>query len=448
MNSLGNIFYIQYRRLFRPLIKNGHIFFNGIADWFVFSLIVLPTYFGIRLAFFDLTALRFFEVLLLIGIFKNSVRRDAFISLIKKCKNNIYICMYLFVVVYTNIVKFSLNAIFYWLTNVICVIYLIAYLVVYEYGIEKFLEKAKRCFWIIVTISPLELFLGVTPFSLLDTLGKAGSNSRFGTVRILGNCSTTNGYAMFLMIWLPLFCYDWKKKKIDLGKNKILLGLFVLNIFLTGSRLTIGTLILGLFLCVIVQPRKQLKHTLIIIILGIPVIGLILYSFRNVNAVQGIIRTFLSAVDEVLNTNYAVNFGGEQQTLYNSTYYRELLWKNTILGDWLNPWIGKGGSYKLSMYIEGYRINSVDNFYVGQYVAYGYPGLFTWMLMSLSFFFSMFISFIRKNIFAYTMMVSFICYYIALWYLDQLQTFSSMAIVFGLAYGVKILRKENSVGKI
>ena len=435
----------QYRSLLRPLLVQKKIRFAGVADWFVFSLFVLPSYFGIRLGFFDLTALRLFEVLLLIGIFKNIKRRKDFILLIKKCSNNIFILLYMCIVVVTNLIHPSLNTIFYWITNVVLVIYLIAYLVAYEYGIEVFLKKIKKCVWIIVCISPLELIIGKPPFSLLDTLGKSVATSRFGAVRIMGNCSTTNGYAMFLMILLPLLCYDWKRNRINLEKNAMVLFLISLNIFLTGSRLTIGTLILGLTLCLFAQPKEALKKVLLFSVFMIPILVIILYVCRDVSFFQGILRTFFSALDEVLGTSYSVQFGADAQMLYNSSYYRKLLWENTVLGDWLTPWIGRGGSYSFGMYIEGYRIFSVDNFYVGQYITYAFPGVITWLLMSLSFLCDMISCFIKKNMIGFVLVVSFICYYISLWYLDQLQTYSCMAALFGMTYGIKYLKRQRLI---
>lgn len=430
----------QYRSLLRPLFIQKKIRFVGVADWFIFSLFVLPSYFGIRLAFFDLTAVRLFEALLLIGIFKNFKRRKDFVILIKRCSNNLFIILYMCIVIGTNLIHPSLNTIFYWITNVILVIYLIAYLLVYEYGIERFLQKIKKCIWLIVCISPLELFIGKPPFAFLDTLNKSGSSARFGSVRIMGNCSTANGYAMFLMICLPLLCYDYKKRCVDLGKNKFLLFFIALNIFLTGSRLTIGTLILAMVLCMFVQVRQKLKNVLLFLVITLPIFCVLTYFLREISFFENILRTFFSAVDAILGSSYAVQFGANEQTLYNSTYYRELLFKNTILSDWLSPWIGKGGNYNFAMYIEGYNIVSVDNFYVGQYITYAWPGLILWILMSLSFFISMLKLVVRhKEMLGYVFMVSFICYYISLWYLDQLQTYPIMAAVFGMTYGNMIL---------
>lgn len=433
----------QYRSLLRPLLVQKKIRFAGVADWFVFSLFVLPSYFGIRLGFFDLTALRLFEVLLLIGIFKNIKRRKDFILLIKKCSNNIFILLYMCIVVVTNLIHPSLNTIFYWITNVVLVIYLIAYLVVYEYGVQLFLENIKKYIWIIVCISPLELIIGKSPFTFLDTLGKANPSIRFGAARIMGNCSTANGYAMFLMICLPLLCFDYKKKCVDLGKNKLLLMLVALNIFLTGSRLTIGTLMLALILCTFVQVRQKLSNMLLFLVIVVPILGVVIYVLRDISFFENMLRTFFSAIDAVLGSSYAVQFGANEQTLYNSTYYRQLLFENTILSDWLSPWIGRGGNYNFAMYVEGYNIVSVDNFYVGQYITYAWPGLILWLLMSISFFFLMLKLVVGyKDMLGYVLMVSFICYYISLWYLDQLQTYPIMAAVFGLTYSNLIIKRK------
>lgn len=437
-SSILNFCRIKFRNLLRPLVIDKAIRFSGVADWFLFSLFVLPSYFGIRLIFFDLTALRFFEILLLIGIFKHGKRRNAFIVLVKKCPNNIFILMYMLVVIYTNLIHFSLNTIFYWITNCLLIIFLIAYLIIYEYGIEDFLEKLKKFAWILVSVSPLEILIGKPPFSFLDTLGKSSTKARFGSVRIMGNCSTTNGYAMFLMILLPLFCYDWKSKRVDLGKNKYLLIMLVLNIFLTGSRLTIGTLIIGLVCCFLLQQPMQIKKEIFLFLISIPTIGVILYVFRETDFIRSILRTFFSAVDEILNTNYAVQFGADAQSLFNSSYYRELLWKNTILGNWLNPWLGRGGDFKFGMFVEGYRIFSIDNFYVGQYVVYAWPGVITWFIMSISFLAQMIKIWMKKNKLGFVLAISFICYYISLWYLDQLQTYSIMAALFGVTYAIRL----------
>ena len=209
----------------------------------------------------------------------------------------------------------------------------------------------------------------------------------------------------------------------------------VFNIFMTGSRLTIGTLLLGFFLCLINLSRNQFYNFIKVMIVIIPVTVMLIYCLKDTSFIQSLLRTFFSAIDEVLNTNYAVKYGADATTLYNSSYYRELLWKHTILGDWLNPLLGRGGNYKFGMYVEGYRIQSIDNFYVGQYITYAWPGVITWLLMSGSFLIQSIKNWIRrKSAFMAVISISIICYFISLWYLDQLQTFPFMMAIFGIEY--------------
>ena len=39
-------------------LRHGQISFRMIANLFIISLLIIPSYFGIRIGFFDLTALR------------------------------------------------------------------------------------------------------------------------------------------------------------------------------------------------------------------------------------------------------------------------------------------------------------------------------------------------------------------------------------------------------
>ena len=143
---------------------------------------------------------------------------------------------------------------------------------------------------------------------------------------------------------------------------------------------------MGFFLCLINLSRNQFYNFIKVMIVIIPVTVMLIYCLKDTSFIQSLLRTFFSAIDEVLNTNYAVKYGADATTLYNSSYYRELLWKHTILGDWLNPLLGRGGNYKFGMYVEGYRIQSIDNFYVGQYITYAWPGMYYMVINVRKFF--------------------------------------------------------------
>lgn len=420
------------------LLRRGKLTFRLAVNLFLISLIVIPSYFGVRLVFFDLTALRLCEIIIIYMILSNQQRRIQFFHLFIDCKHTIWIGLYFFVVVYTNLYHPSINTIFYWLTNGIFVFYIIAYIIKYIYSIEEFLEIIRKLVFFICIVSLIELIIGQSPFLYFNTLGKEiGSSIRFGDIRIKGPCWEANSYGMFLMIFFPLFCYDYKSKCISFSKNLYLLVLIALNVLLTGSRLSVGIIFLSLTVVFVAQNRKRFFNSLILLLVMIPIIVFILYIFRDVDIIKGLLRTIFSGVDEVLGTEYALNFGADAKMLFDSSYYRELLFKHTILDDWLNPWMGRGGNYQFGMFIENYRIYSVDNFYVGQYITYAYPGLVTWLAMSFSFLKQMLHNIlIKHDKLSWVLMVSFVCYFISLWYLDQLQTFQIMFIVFALTYGI------------
>lgn len=429
--------------LFSKLWIDGKITFSGIADWLLFSFFIFPTTFGIRLVFFDLTAFRFFIIIIMYMILKSPRKREAFWDVIRHCKNLYFIGAYIFVVAYTNLLHGEINQTLYWSINGVLLFLVLSYLIQYHYGVELFLKRIKAYTWILCIVSPLELVLGVAPFTLLDTLDKGIQTvERFGSVRIVGNCTTNNGYGLYLLILLSIVCIDYKRKKVDIINNLSLIALVLLNILLTGARLATGLVILLLVLLTLCTNKKEMKK-LFIIEGGLIILALgILVIFQDISFFSGIIRTLLTAVDSILNTSYSVTYGADETVLYNSTYYRELLVKNTILGDWLNPWFGRGANDSFGMYVEGYHIYSCDNFYVVQYIRYAYPGLITWFAMSLMFFKDALC--MKKNI-TMALASGIVVYFIGLWYLDHLQTFPFMFAVFALIYS---LHREHNRGEI
>lgn len=427
-----------WKSTFRQLLYPGlRVSYGGICDCFLFSLFVLPPYFGVRLGFFDLTVFRFFEVLLLLLIWKKKSRRQEFIRMALDCPHTLFIAAYMFVIVYTNLYHPALNEIFYWLMNGVFVFYIVVYLVSTEYGVEGFLRKVHIYTWIITLVSPLELLIKKPPFSFLDTLHKSSHNIRFGVVRIMGNCTTTNGYAMLLCLLLPIICYDYRRRRIDIVENRWLVVLIMVNILLTGSRVSIGMAIFCLVLCLFAQDKHRLLKFLVIGAVVIPVgIGLI-YIFREASFVKSLLLSAATMIDEIFKTSLSVSLGADANVLYNSSHYRDLLVSGTFGSNWLNPLLGRGGGYNVAMYIEGYSIYSVDNFYVGQYIYYAYPGVVTWLVMSASFLVSaLWNFFISREYLLWALSVGTVGYFISLWYLDQLGTFPIMLAFFGLTYCV------------
>ncbi len=409
--------------------------FKHAAMGFLLGVFFFPSYFGINVGF-DLTVLRIFEIILFVMIYQNKIRLSQFISLIKGCKQNIFILPYFIVVCYTNVLRgFAINGILYTFFNWICVFYLTFYLIKYEWGVTKFIKYLKTIVTAVCIISVLELVVGFPPFSIFDTLGKSSTNSRFGAVRIMGNCTTPNGFGLYLMLLMPICAYDEQNNRIDILKNKLPVLLTVVCGFLTGSRLAAGAAVLELILLIVVSPKGLRGKVIfygsafVITIFGIA------FALQNISFFKSILLTFFSAVDEVLGTEIAVQYGADPTVLYNSSFYRELLWQAVFFDSWLNPWLGQGADYQFTYwYDSNYALGSVDNYYVGQYITYAYPGLITWLLMSASFVPHIIKKYRRKdscvNI---AILISFIGYFISLWYLDQLGTFPVMMALFALS---------------
>lgn len=423
--------------------QRGIFTFRHAAMGFLLGVFVFPSYFGIDIGF-DLTVLRFFEIVLLIFIYKNKTRLRQFISLIKNCKQTKWMLLYFFIVCYTNVLRgFAVNGILYTFFNWICVFYLMYYLIKYEYGVNRFIKIIKKFTIFICVVSLLELVVGFPPFSLLDTLGKSSTNSRFGSTRIMGNCTTTNGFGLYMMLLLPIVAFDEDNRRIDIFKNKWYVILTVLCGFMTGSRLAVGTAVLELILLILFSPKGIRGKTTVYSIIILLIFGSVVFLLQDLSFCKSILQTVFSAVDEVLGTSFAAYFGVSSTTLYNSSHYRTLLWQYTFFGGWLNPLLGQGYDYSFSMYIEGASIKSIDNFYVGQYVTYAYPGLIAWLVMSLSFAVGMFKKIKQKtNPACLVVFIAFIGYFISLWFLDQLQTFPIMMTLFALSSVTDVKEKK------
>ncbi len=408
--------------------------FKHAAMGFLLGVFFFPSYFGINVGF-DLTVLRIFEIILFVMIYQNKVRLSQFISLVKGCKQNIFILLYFIVVCYTNVIRgFAINGILYTFFNWICVFYLMFYLIKYEWGVTKFITYIKRIVPIVCIISVLELVVGFPPFSIFDLLGKSATNSRFGAVRIMGNCTTSNGFGLYLMLFMPICAYDERLKRIDVLKNKWSVLLIIATAFFTGSRLAVGAAILEMLLLITFSPKGIRFRTFIYGIVIIVAVAVVTVILQDIPLFKSILLTFFSAWDEVFGTTISVKYGANPVTLYNSSFYRELLWRAVFFDSWLNPWMGQGAAYQFAYWYEGYALVSVDNYYAGQYITYGVLGIATWIVMSVAFLIPMIKKCAKKqNKVNIVIIISFIGYFVSLWYLDHLQTFPLMMVLFALA---------------
>lgn len=432
-------------KILRPLILPGmYLSFHGVADMFLLGLFFFPQYFGIRLGSFDLTVLRIFEILLLFFIFVKEDKRNMFTGLIVDCKQGVFLLLFIIFIMIADSKNTSVMSSMYWITNVGVVFYLVLYLIIYEYGPEIFVKKIKKIISLVCMISPFQVILKFSPFELLDFLDKSTGGSRFGSIRITGNWGVSNGYAMMLVMLLPIICYNFKEKKIDFWENKWTVILLFLNVILTGARLTVATFALTILLGFFFQSTRAKRNILASIFFIFPVVVMAVFLFSDNSIVESLLRTVMSAVDEIFKTSYATNFGADSRILASSTNYRRTLLMVAQNIESFNPFHGKGSYFELDLEYQGFFLNSIDNFYIELYIKYAITGLVTFILLGISFM-MLAIRECINNCLKIAIIISIICYYTSLFYLSHLQTFPIMICIFALTYSIEFYKKRGMV---
>ena len=152
-------------------------------------------------------------------------------------------------------------------------------------------------------------------------------------------------------------------------------------------------------------------------------------------------------IDQVLNTEFSLQFGAEVSRLQNSENYREFLPKIFTL-DWLNPFIGRGVKYVFSAGFPNedgnmVYIKSIDNYYVNQYIKYAYPGLITYVVFIVTAAITMIKEIIKhKSASAKIVFLGFVCYFVNLWWVDALQTLKFVYAYIAVFFAVRLYYKD------
>lgn len=418
--------------------------FSKLSVLFVFTLFVLPQYFGFQIAGFDMTAQRIVMVILLLFIMGDQRRWLGFIEVIKTCKFTPYIIAFMAVLLYTATYRFNVNTFFYSFIEFIC-FYLLIYIIKDVFGIESFTKLILQFSFLLCIQGLIEYGLGYTLFKYLSTLPAlyTGSFIRSGSYRIMGPCNHALGYGLLLLTVVPIACINIKNNSINILENKLLLLLLIINIFLTGSRSTQALLCLELFLLLLNSNKYNAKKTVFYIFGFISGVTLFVIVFYNTPFARYIMMQVASIYDELAGTEYAVKFGAEVNRLQESSDYRKMLPYIFTL-NWLNPLVGRGSTYVMNVKIGTTYIQSIDNFYVAQYIRFAYPGLVTYVVFLFSVLKSMYQTSKKyKSGIVKCMFIGSLCYFINLWWLDTLMTLKYVYILFAIFYVIfKEVNKE------
>lgn len=407
--------------------------FNWVSVTFLFSLFVMPQYFGLPTPVFDFTLLRMMIVVLVFMIIYDDKRKNIFANYILHSKLTLILIPYIIVISYTMVLRVDINAFLNPFIEIFS-LYLLIYIIHEFIGVEKTLKWLLIFIYILAVQGMIEYVIGRSLFSYLETIKGlyTGQFIRSGNYRIMGPCNHSLGYGLLLMAVTPIACFDYEKEEIDLLRRPVLFLMLAANVFLTGSRSTLSVFIIEAVILFFLSSREKKKKCILIVTLMIIALGGFLVAFSNTGLARYILLQFASIIDSVFGTEYSVMFGGDLSALGSSSNYRDQL-IHIFAVDWLNPMIGLGRKRSFSSEVNGSFIKSIDNFYIAEYVRYAYPGLISYVL----FIFYHAVGLLKKMIHTkksiYKMLfVGVICYLVNLLWVDSLQTLKYLYIHFAI----------------
>ncbi len=404
-----------------------------IYSFFVISAIVMPQYFGIHIGY-DITCLRLSNLLLVGYFLMNTKLFTHFVSTMMKCEIIIPLGAYLCVAGYTMVFRADINAFFLVFFEILS-LFLLIYGIRYVLGVERTIRYVIYCAYFLGFYGLIEFAYGRSIFlQFLRTVPTAVTNSyRSGHYRIMGPCGHPLGYGLVLLLFIAIACLDVEKNEIYLFKRPVLLVVLLMNVFLTGSRSTLGIAVAEVLVILLLSNRNNRLKSLVFGLILIVALVLFLLVFHGTSPGQYILGQIMSVVDQVLGTSYAVNFGVDVTTLENSENYREVL-PYVFTLDWLNPLLGRGSRFG-GAEINGVYVHSIDNYYVLQYIKYAYPGLVTYVLFMLVTLVVLLKHCIKnKSVISKIMLVGIFFYYFNMWWVDALQTLKYVYIFIAIFY--------------
>ena len=355
------------------------VMFYRCSIAFMFALYVMPQYFGIANPIFDLTIVRMFIIFLLIFIVFDYDRSNDFVDLIKKERLTKVLIPYFAVISYTMVLRVDINAFLNPFIEFL-ELYLMIYIIRDSLGVEKTVKLVIGFIYLLVILGFVEAIMQESPFAMLVTIKGiyTGRYIRGGNYRIMSNCAHSLGYGLLLVTAMPFAGYDVKDNSFNIFRRPLLLFGIAANIFLTGSRSSLGVMGVELFLMFVFSDRKNLKNNIIIAVSSVIGFAALLFCIQGTSLGKYILLQFTSLIDTLFNTSYSVKYGADLNLLKSSSAYRDQL-KGIYKLDWLNPILGIGRKRGFSSVVNGHVIKSIDNFYIAEYVRYAYPGEFAFI---------------------------------------------------------------------
>ncbi|MBE5938624.1 MAG: hypothetical protein E7265_11450 [Lachnospiraceae bacterium] len=429
-NALSNVFACEYGKD-KAELKNAKLLYILmsvflIVDW------SLPSYFGIHIGF-DFTGTRILNMIILLYFVLNRTAGNHFLRSMLELQVTPYLALYMFVMIYTTVLRVNVNTFFLNFLDIIT-FYMVYYGIRYLIGVKKAIDWTVKFAWVIGIYGLIEYILGFSPMlKFMMTLPSAVRVVfRSGQYRVFGPCAHSIAYGLLLLILIAIACMDYEKDEMYLFKRPALLGLLLVNLFLTGSRGPLGFAFAEMFLIILLSKSERRKKTLFYLIVFVIVVVACELVLIKTSVGQYIMMQFTSVIDEVFGTSYAVNYGADTTWLNQSSSYREHLPRIFTVG-WLNPMLGLGANASIPFQFEDVTIRSIDNFYVASYVRYGYPGLISFGLFQImSIIYPLRTAIKHRSGISMVVAIAITIYSISLYWVDYLHTTKYMYILLAI----------------
>ena len=439
-----------------PILGNAKVLYFLMAaliitDWMV------PSYFGIHIGF-DFTVTRILNIIIVAYFIYNRRVGNHFMKSILEVQITPFISMYMFVMVYTTVLRVNINTFFLNFLDILT-FYMVFYGIRYVVGLKRVINWTIIIAYFFGIYGMIEYVLKFSPMVryMLTLSMSVKMYYRSGQYRIMGPCLHSIGYGMMLFFLIAIACVDYEKDEVYLFKRPVLLCLLILNVFLTGSRGTLGIAVLEIMLIILFTRGERRKRTFFFLLVAAAGFGVFLLAVYNTSLGRYIMVQITSVIDEVFGTSLAVNYGADVTWLEQSSDYRTLLPK-IFQVEWLNPLLGKGANAHITFAIDGRYLKSIDNYYVALYIRYSYPGLITAVLIHAASIFHMMRTGLKyKSGLSILCGISIFVYTISLYWVDYLMTTRYMYIIiamYAVLYAERYLeldranRKKKRIKKI
>lgn len=417
---------------------------RNLAALYVICVFALPQYFGVPLPGFALTALRLVTLIILAAFAVQPRRGRTFLLESAQVELNIFLIPIFLVYLYTAIAVKSVNSVAGFLADNLAVLYILVYLIRHELGVESFLKLFRIVFVVVCLVALYDMLRRTNLFECLRTIKsiQGGSLWRGGSYRVAGMGTHPIGFGMYLILMLPVALIDPYARRINLVRYIPIAGLAFLVMLGTGSRGPQACLAGEILIFYFLTDRNVRRGGAgwLVLVLAVLLFVVIVFSEeRHVD--RWVWMNLLQIVDQIFGTHFTLDRYGYWQysIISNSTEYRDYL-PQIFFSPKLNPLLGQGNQGDgVSFTAGGYFIQSVDNFYVLQYIRYAWPGVISTLFCFFGFIVETvrcWASKVRSNVF-WAILVAFVLYFMNLWTVADLGTFKYLFAAGAVIYAIQ-----------